>query len=383
MSDCKKIKKFSGIKVKDLCAKNICTDNIKAKDTTVTNLNVTFINGKNVKCEDDQSGTSIQREAFDRMNDGIPIKPARVNQAVYDALLANANEEYENLQERLTRGREIIQKFEKDKSCNICGDTGAVPLTVYGYITEPLLSEKVCGFTGGTGPNGYSSQLLAVQKMFYNLEVDYDVLVAQSVQPRIISILCHLAFIDPFDNTPYLEEIIIGNKQFSPTVDPLYGEMFSGTIPLDSDLVAEAISAMPDVNNCAAVQLVFYIEEGITIWTQKETPADGIETFKRRLPSANFPSYSELTNPPGTNPCNISVDFKIDANALTVRFSLFAVNLDKANGFMWDFGDGNTSTQSDPTHTYAEANNYNVTLSLTYINTSCPPAVISKEITVF
>lgn len=46
----------------------------------------------------------------------------------------------------------------------------------------------------------------------------------------------------------------------------------------------------------------------------------------------------------------------------------------------WDFGDGNTSTQQNPTHTYASANTYNVTLEVT-TNAGCT-ANITNPVTV-
>ena len=49
-------------------------------------------------------------------------------------------------------------------------------------------------------------------------------------------------------------------------------------------------------------------------------------------------------------------------NFLEVTFTNFSLNADT---YAWDFGDGNTSTEKDPTHTYAEAGTYDVTLSAT------------------
>jgi PKD repeat protein len=38
--------------------------------------------------------------------------------------------------------------------------------------------------------------------------------------------------------------------------------------------------------------------------------------------------------------------------------------------WLWDFGDGNTSTEEDPRHIYSEPGSYNVTLQVTYANGS-------------
>lgn len=37
--------------------------------------------------------------------------------------------------------------------------------------------------------------------------------------------------------------------------------------------------------------------------------------------------------------------------------------------YLWNFGDGNTSTLENPVHTYTNSGNYNVTLTVTDINT--------------
>lgn len=58
---------------------------------------------------------------------------------------------------------------------------------------------------------------------------------------------------------------------------------------------------------------------------------------------------------------------------------------DPISSYFWDFGDGNTSTLQNPTHTYAMPGNYNVSLTVqTNANPdlSCP-MTISKNITIF
>lgn len=57
-----------------------------------------------------------------------------------------------------------------------------------------------------------------------------------------------------------------------------------------------------------------------------------------------------------------NANFTSVQNGLTVTFTNSSTN---ANSYLWDFGDGMTSSQANPVHTYATAGNYTVTLSAT------------------
>lgn len=57
-----------------------------------------------------------------------------------------------------------------------------------------------------------------------------------------------------------------------------------------------------------------------------------------------------------------TADFNsIQTGALTFDFTNLSTN---ANSYLWDFGDNNSSTQENPQHTYAEAGNYTVLLTV-------------------
>ncbi|MDX1477532.1 MAG: PKD domain-containing protein [Saprospiraceae bacterium] len=83
-------------------------------------------------------------------------------------------------------------------------------------------------------------------------------------------------------------------------------------------------------------------------------------------------------DPPPVDPTPIaSFQFTIDdVNFLTVSFTNFSQN---ATSYSWNFGDGNTSTQESPVHTYASSGTYTVELTAT---NSAGSATKSETITV-
>lgn len=96
----------------------------------------------------------------------------------------------------------------------------------------------------------------------------------------------------------------------------------------------------------------------------------------------DFPTSSgawSRTN--GSSNCNLGV-FKFNINEIKASASIpsvvicypnaaiFTNNSANGNAYLWDFGDGNTSTAFAPTHNYAAAGNYRVTL-LVYDTTGC------------
>ncbi|MBK8700248.1 MAG: PKD domain-containing protein [Saprospiraceae bacterium] len=67
--------------------------------------------------------------------------------------------------------------------------------------------------------------------------------------------------------------------------------------------------------------------------------------------------------------------FSFSQSGLTYNFLNQATN---ATSFLWNFGDGNTSTAPNPSHTYTSTGNYTVTL--TTFNAGCPEAISSQNI---
>ena len=79
-------------------------------------------------------------------------------------------------------------------------------------------------------------------------------------------------------------------------------------------------------------------------------------------------SYVSVQSPPTS-------DFNISQNILTTTFSNTSSN---ATSYSWDFGDGTSSTEANPTHTYAMGGTYSVTLAAT---NSCGSVVSSQQVT--
>lgn len=75
--------------------------------------------------------------------------------------------------------------------------------------------------------------------------------------------------------------------------------------------------------------------------------------------SAEFSWFIRLI-PKGYAPLGAS--FSATASGLTVSFNNTSVN---ADSYLWDFGDGNTSTEANPVHTYETDGTYDVTLTAT------------------
>ncbi|NVK63460.1 MAG: PKD domain-containing protein [Flavobacteriales bacterium] len=72
----------------------------------------------------------------------------------------------------------------------------------------------------------------------------------------------------------------------------------------------------------------------------------------------------------------VSADYSQTSTDLTVDFTDASTNMD---AWSWDFGDGNTSTQQNPTHTYATGGTYTVCLIAT---SACDADTVCTTVTV-
>ncbi|CAM9928691.1 unnamed protein product [Chrysoparadoxa australica] len=73
-----------------------------------------------------------------------------------------------------------------------------------------------------------------------------------------------------------------------------------------------------------------------------------------------FMSCNEEENPTADLPTSVIVHYSVDDKK--VAFNALAINVDT---YSWDFGDGQTSTEANPVHTYEVGGYYTATLSVT------------------
>jgi gliding motility-associated-like protein len=69
----------------------------------------------------------------------------------------------------------------------------------------------------------------------------------------------------------------------------------------------------------------------------------------------------------------------MDCQPVTASFQNLSTNLDSNPAYLWDFGDGTTGTEANPTHTYPDPGNYNVTLTVTN-STGCTNTLTVNDI---
>ena len=140
---------------------------------------------------------------------------------------------------------------------------------------------------------------------------------------------------------------------------------------------ANFVASITEICEGEEVQFTDASSDNVTAWLwtfEGGTPATSTEqnplvTFNT---AGIFDVSLVVTSPAGTDEIifeNLIIvsalptsDFVAVNNILTVTFTN---NSTGADSYLWDFGDGNTSTDSDPIHTYAAEGDYNVTLTAT------------------
>jgi hypothetical protein len=138
----------------------------------------------------------------------------------------------------------------------------------------------------------------------------------------------------------------------------LESEVFTTTLSLGLPVTRHVILHSGVISDSGEVLTGLYSETLAGLTPQPMVIYGGVELW--RLPAAVGPSASFAAFPVvGTVP-------------LTVTFSDFSTG--DPDGWLWDFGDGGTSTEQNPTHTYTALGTYTVTLTVS--NTLGSDAVV-------
>ena len=66
-----------------------------------------------------------------------------------------------------------------------------------------------------------------------------------------------------------------------------------------------------------------------------------------------------------TGPADVIASFQYEISAETWSDVVFTNYSQNASTYAWDFGDGNTSTEQNPTHSFASGGTYDVMLTAT------------------
>lgn len=102
--------------------------------------------------------------------------------------------------------------------------------------------------------------------------------------------------------------------------------------------------------------LMFLSSSALAVYTIKPSMLPSPSGFTRGC----HPSYDEFVI------STLAADFTSDRTEgdAPFRVRFYDVSYGFADGRLWDFGDGNTSKEKNPVHTYREPGNYDVSLTL-------------------
>lgn len=97
--------------------------------------------------------------------------------------------------------------------------------------------------------------------------------------------------------------------------------------------------------------------------------ADGIDTMTKEDVIAVYPSPN----------VNFRVNNNIACAPASIVFTDLTLPSNQVTSRLWDFGDGTTSTATNPTHIYTNIGYYNITLTITTSNGCAPPPAVRNH----
>lgn len=80
-------------------------------------------------------------------------------------------------------------------------------------------------------------------------------------------------------------------------------------------------------------------------------------------------------------PSPISIIGYLKTGESEVQFNSLSVNVDEDSTYLWDFGDGNTSTEENPLHTFLTQAYFTVTLTVTNLDTTTSESGVLLNLT--
>lgn len=188
----------------------------------------------------------------------------------------------------------------------------------------------------------------------------------------------------PVSDTIFASEFAFGSEEYPEFVNAGFNDAFaflvSGgpgniqptnvalipntSIPITIDNVNASSNSSYYLNNSSSADIVF---DGMTTLIPLQYPVqeNGTYHFKIGIADAGDASYDSGIFIKAQSFCGNfwlqSTEFvMMPQGGLTYAFENHSI---RSSSYLWDFGDGNTSTDANPTHTYAQSGNYTVTLT--------------------
>jgi hypothetical protein len=374
MSNCDKREKIRDLKVKNLCVQNLRGkngdfDTLKSNDATIVNLTSTNLTSTNLNttslnvngyavgrgCVKTLVNNNLPIVKIDKTPSGDPVKPIdnRFDDEVWDKLwevtLAQ-KEEYEN---RNQCGRLSIRNIQIKYGCTVCPPDGyenCFPENVEGTCTTCSYEDpdKKCPF--------YTSDIWGIQSLppvsqyfcvedpenpiyellssvSYNLDV---INVTENLTTQMVSVLVQVAYLNENGEFVY-EQIDLGTRQFGATIDTCYGEKYTGSVILSTQLMEKMakLSNDSDNQNTSIVQMVIFKETGVEIDIQTRPPLsknEHLNTFRQKSAQVTGDStgpvdtqsyVASLNSINDTNP-NTRIILKYESNSTEIPTELIS-----------------------------------------------------------
>lgn len=333
--------------------------------STLTSSSITtdYLNGKKLACAETNTFFN-DNSAFQLVTDNEkPAYPPRINAKVFDGLWVSTLQQKADLEARLQCGRLQERLIQEKYDCVPCpptgyenchpvcdepgvicscptevGDCPSVPASVFGIKT--ISPFRVANSTLDGCP--------AVVQLSSSIAFGVDVInLTGNFQVRTVTAFVQVGYLDSNGDFQY-EVIDFQNRQFGPTYDTLYGEAFSSTTLLPSDLVRKLYAAMPQINNTAAIQLVMIAEEGVAIDFKASPSSNAIRSNNSATPSfgpVDSQYITDVTEAPPVPPSLVTtVGPNLDVGQVTTpQFSPIAA-VDPSNPLRMFVAASNTRT---------------------------------------